>query len=263
MTDPAVPPVDRLLLDTATAIAHEAGQLTLRWFRRADLEVDTKGDGSPVTQADRAVERFVRDELARRYPTDTVVGEEHPDTHGSSGRRWHVDPIDGTKSFARGVAMYTTLLALSDEHGPAVGVAYSPGSDELVAAGRGLGCTYNGEACSVSTTSELAGAYVTTSGYEYWPEPQLHAVAGSGVRMRTWGDGYGYVLLATGRVDAMVDPGLHPWDVAPMNVIVPEAGGRISDLDGRDRPAEGDVLATNGRLHDEVLEMLRASAPSR
>ncbi len=263
MTGHAAPPVDRQLLDTATAIAREAGELTLRWFRRAGLEIDTKGDGSPVTQADRAVERFIRDELARHYPTDSVVGEEHPDTQGSSGRRWHVDPIDGTKSFARGVAMYTTLLALTDEHGPAVGVAYSPGSDELVAAGRGRGCTYNGEPCTVSATSELAGAYLTTSGYDYWPEPQLQAVARSRVHMRTWGDGYGYVLLATGRVDVMVDPGLNPWDVAPMNVIVPEAGGRISDLDGRDRPPEGDVLATNGHLHDEVLEMLRSSSPVR
>ncbi len=252
------PPADRQLLDTATAIVRQAGALTLRWFRRPDLEVDTKGDGSPVTQADRAAERFIRDELARRFPADTVVGEEHADTFGTSGRRWDVDPIDGTRSFARGVALYTTLLALTDEHGPAVGVAFSPASGELVAAGRGLGCTYNGAPCRVSETSEVPGAYLTTSGYDYWPEPMLHAAAGSGANLRTWGDGYGYVLLATGRVDAMVDPGLHPWDVAPMNVIVPEAGGRISDFAGRDRPPEGDVVATNGRLHDEVLELLRA-----
>ncbi len=253
------PDADPRVLADAVDIVREAGDLTLRWFRRPDLQVDTKHDGSPVTQADRAVERFIRDELARRYPDDTVVGEEHAVSVGSSGRRWEIDPVDGTKSFARGVAMYTTLLAFTDEHGPAVGVAFSPGSDELVAAGRGLGCTYNGASCSVSSTSELTGAYVTTSGYEYWPEPLLHATAGSGVRMRTWGDGYGYILLATGRVDAMVDPGLHPWDVAPMNVIVPEAGGRISDFDGRDRPVDGDVVATNGLLHEEVLVLLGSS----
>jgi len=253
---PESPPADPQLLSAASEIARQAGMLTLRWFRRGDLHVETKKDGSPVTEADRAAENFIREELSRRWPEDSVVGEEHPDTFGTSGRRWDIDPIDGTKSFTHGVAMYTTLLALTDEHGPAIGVAFSPASDELVAAGRGLGCTYNGEACRVSDTAEIDGAYLTTSGYDYWPEHQLRSVARSGVNMRTWGDGYGYVLLATGRVDVMVDPGLHPWDVAPMNVIVPEAGGRISDLSGADEPSEGDVVATNGRLHAAVLARL-------
>ena len=254
------PPAERDLLDTAVELAQQAGELTLRWFRRTDLEVDTKSDGSPVTQADRAAERLIRDELARRYPADTVIGEEHPDTAGTSARRWYIDPVDGTKSFTRGVAMYTTLLALSDEHGPAIGVAYSPASGELVAAGRGLGCTYNGTPCAVSETADLEGAYLTTSGYDYWAEPALQTVARSGVNMRTWGDGYGYVLLASGRVDVMVDPGLSPWDVAPMNVIIPEAGGRITDFAGVELPDQGDVVATNGRLHVDVLSML---APTR
>jgi histidinol phosphatase-like enzyme (inositol monophosphatase family) len=256
------PAVERDLLDTAVELTRQAGELTLQWFRRADLEVDTKSDGSPVTQADRAAERLIRDELERRYPDDTIVGEEHPDTMGRSGWRWDIDPIDGTRSFTRGVAMYTTLLALTDEHGPALGVAFSPASDELVAAGRGLGCSYNGSPCAVSDTDRLDGAYLTTSGYDYWAEAALHAVARSGVNMRTWGDGYGYLLLATGRVDVMVDPGLNPWDVAPMNVIIPEAGGRITDFGGRDTPHSGDVVASNGRVHDDVLSMLAQDRPA-
>lgn len=247
------------LLELATELIREAGELTLRYFRATDLEIDTKTDGSPVTVADRAAEQFLRDELTRHFPDDAVVGEEFGATSGRSGRTWVIDPIDGTRAFARGVPLYTNLLALVDEHGPCIGVVNAPATDEMVVAGRGLGCHLNGSPCSVSSVDTLGEATLTTSGYDYWLDDHLARVNSSGARLVTWGDGYGYILLASGRIEAMVDPGLKAWDVAPMNVVVPEAGGTLTDFDGGTQPSEGDVLATNGRLHQEVLSLLRPS----
>ena len=250
------PPCDPVLLDDLVTIAKEAGELTLRWFRSDDLAVERKGDGTPVTEADRAVEALVRRLVAERHPGDGVLGEEEPEQAGTTGRRWIVDPIDGTKAFTRGVPLYTTLLAVEDEHGVAAGAIVVPALGEAVWAGRGLGCFHDGRPCRVSGTASLAGAYLTTSDYGHWPEEMLLAVRRSGVAMRTWGDGYGYLLVATGRVDAMVDPVVAPYDVAPMPVILAEAGGRFTALDGTEGYAGGSGVATNGTLHDDVLALL-------
>lgn len=250
------------LLEEAVELATAAGRLTLRWFASADLEVDTKRDGSPVTAADHAAEAWLRDELASRYPRDAVVGEEMDDRPGDSGRRWIVDPIDGTKSFARGVPLYATLLAVTDVDGPAVGVIALPALGTVVAAARGLGCHADGVRCSVSTTPRLdASACVSMSGLEYMPPGLLDELASTGSLVRTWGDGYGWTLLAQGRVDAMVDPGLNPWDVAPANVIVPEAGGTVTDFAGRPAPAGGDVIGSNGRVHDQLSRLVAGARP--
>jgi histidinol phosphatase-like enzyme (inositol monophosphatase family) len=251
------PPVDRALLDEAVALAREAGRLTLRWFRDRSLAVDRKGDGTPVTDADRATERFVRERLAATHPHDAVVGEEERDTEGSSGRRWIVDPIDGTKAFTHGVPLYCTLLALEDEHGPAIGVIELPAIGETVYAGRGLGCWCDDEPARVSSRDKVAGSYLTTSGYDYWPENALAAARASGMVMRTWGDGYGYALVATGRAEAMADPVAAPWDLAAMPVIIAEAGGRFTDYEGVERIDGGSGLATNGRIHDDVLAIVK------
>jgi histidinol phosphatase-like enzyme (inositol monophosphatase family) len=250
------PPADRALLDEAVALAREAGQLTLRWFRSNDLVVDRKGDGTPVTEADRASERFVRTYLAKAHPDDSVLGEEEDDTVGSSGRSWIIDPVDGTKAFTHGVPLYSTLLAVEDEHGPAVGVIELPALGQTVYAGRGLGCFADDVPARVSTRDRLAGSYLTTSGFDYWDESVLLAVRRSGLVMRTWGDGYGYALVATGRVEAMVDPVAARWDVAAMPVLLSEAGGRFTDLRGNEGSAGGSGLATNGLLHDELLAVV-------
>ena len=155
------PPVDRSLLDFAVDVAREAGESTLRWFRARDLAVDSKADGTPVTAADRHAERLVRDRVAARFPDDGVLGEEEPETAGATGRRWIVDPIDGTKAFTRGVPLYSTLLALDDEHGPAVGVIVLPALGQAVYAGRGLGAWCDGEPARVSATAALDGAYLS------------------------------------------------------------------------------------------------------
>jgi histidinol phosphatase-like enzyme (inositol monophosphatase family) len=250
------PAADADLLDTAVALVRQAGELTLRWFRSTSLVVDRKGDGTPVTEADRTAERFLRDEIARRFPDDTIVGEEEADRAGTSGREWIIDPIDGTKAFTHGVPLYCNLLAVNDEHGPALGVINLPALGETVYAGRGLGCFDNGEPAHVSERDRLAGSYVSSSGYDYWPTEPLLAVRDAGCQLRTWGDGYGYALVATGRIEAMVDPEVARWDVAAMPVIIGEAGGRYSDFGGTDDVTSGTGVATNGRIHDELLTLL-------
>lgn len=254
MTAPTADPAD---LSFAIDLAIEAGSSTLQWFQQTSLTVDYKDDGSEVTAADLAAESLVRARLSERFPADGVVGEEHDDIDGTSGRRWIVDPIDGTKAFTRGVPLYSTLIALIDEYGPAIGVIHLPGLGETVAAGRGLGATLNGEPCRVSTHERLEGAYVTTSAMSYWPPDDLQRLLMSGVEFRTWGDAYGYALVASGRAEAMIDPLANPWDVAPMAVIIPEAGGRFSNYDGVERPDSWERysgVASNGLVHDELLE---------
>jgi histidinol phosphatase-like enzyme (inositol monophosphatase family) len=252
------PPIDQATVDTAVELARAAGERTLRWFRAADLEVIRKVDGTPVTAADRDAERFLREELAARFPGDGILGEEEPPTPSSTGRRWIIDPIDGTKAFTCGVPLYSNLMALEDEHGIAVGVVNLPALGETVWAGRGLGCWSERGPAHVSTHPAVDGAYVMSSGISSWRPEQLAAVQAAGGIVRTWGDGYGYALVATGRVAAMVDPVVEPYDIGPMPVLLHEAGGRFTDLTG-DVSIEGrSGLATNGLIHDELLSLLRA-----
>lgn len=245
------------LLDVAVELATAAGLLTLEWFRSSSLEVVRKADGTPVTQADQAAERFLRQQIAERFPTDAIVGEEEDDVPGTSGRTWILDPIDGTKAFTHGVPLYTNLVAVNDGQGPAVGVINMPALGEIVYAGRGLGCFVNGEPTRVSDRTRIEGSYLTSCGFDYWSDEMLAVARDSGAALRTWGDGYGYALVATGRVEAMCDPEVALWDVAPMPVILAEAGGRFTDLDGVADPGRGTGLASNGHLHDAWLDRLR------
>ena len=250
-------PADPRELDDAVAMVREAGDLTLRWFRSASLTVDAKGDGTPVTEADRAAERLLRERIAERWPDDAITGEEEDDRPGTSGRTWIIDPIDGTKTFTCGVPLYTNLLALHDDDGAVIGVINVPALGITVWAGRGLGCFENGEAARVSDRADLSGAYLSSSGFDHWDDDALVAVKGSGVHLRTWGDGYGFVLVATGRIEAMVDPAAALWDVAPLPVILAEAGGRFTDIGGTPGVGSGGAVATNGLLHDAVLDLVR------
>ncbi len=268
------PPVDQALVDEAVDLARQAGELSLRWFRTADLRIDRKGDGTPVTEADRAVERFLREEIARSHPEDGIVGEEEEARPSASGREWIIDPIDGTKAFSRGVPLYANLLALEDEHGGAVGVINIPALGEMLWAGRGRGCYLNGTEAHVSDRDTLAGAYLSSSGYEAWDEWALLQVKRAGMVLRTWGDGYGFLLVATGRIDAMVDPAAARYDLAPMPVILAEAGGAFSNIDGpgdgsgssdagmhggqcQAAASGGSAVATNGRIQRQLRSCLR------
>lgn len=251
-----LPPIDQATLDTAVTLLREAGDRTLKWFRAHDLEVLTKHDGTPVTAADRDAERFLREQLAAAFPGDGVLGEEEAPTAGTTGRRWIIDPIDGTKAFTCGVPLYTNLLALEDEHGIAVGVINMPALGETVWAGRGLGCWSEHGPARVSDHPTLDGAYVMSSSFGHWPAGKVAALEAAGAILRTWGDGYGYGLVATGRVAAMVDPIVEPYDVGPMPVILAEAGGRFSDVDGTVSIETRSGVATNGHVHDELLTLL-------
>lgn len=251
------PDVEQSLVDLAVELATGAGALTRKWFDRGSVAFDTKDDGTPVTEADKAAEKYLREQIALAFPTDAVIGEEGSPRGGTSGRTWIIDPIDGTKSFTHGVPLYGTLLAVHDEHGPAVGVIVMPALDEVVAAGRGLGCTYNGVPTSVNDVDTLAESYLITSGFDYWPDPDpVQRAIESELTIRTWGDAYGYVLLATGRTEAMVDPLINLWDVAPMQVIVPEAGGRVSDQSGGDWTEGSTFVASNGLIHQSLVSTL-------
>lgn len=252
---------DRALMLEAVDLLRQAGELTLRWFRDRSLAVEHKGDGTPVTEADKAAERYLREEIGRRYPDDSIIGEEEDTAHGTSGRTWIIDPIDGTKAFTHGVPLYSNLLAVYDDEGPLVGVINLPALGETVYAGRGLGCFADGEPARVNDAGPLASTCLCTSGIGSWPTDLLVAVKEAGPLMRTWGDGYGFALLATGRIEAMVDPAVALWDVAPMPVIINEAGGRYTDLTGGtgielDRRAPAAAVATNGVIHDELLAVL-------
>lgn len=258
MTAPAVDPS---LVDFAVAAAGQAGTLALKWYQQPDLAVERKPDGTPVTNADTETERLLREIIGDRFPDDPVLGEEggleeaHQASPGGGGRLWVIDPIDGTKAFAQGVPLFSNLVALIDSHGPAVGVINLPALGECVWAGRGRGAWWNGRPCRVSERRGLNESYLCTSGFSYWPTEARERLLGSGARVRTWGDAYGYALVATGRAEAMIDPECSDWDVAPMAVIISEAGGRFTDRSGAPEWRNNSGVASNGRIHDEVLAL--------
>lgn len=238
------------LLDFAVEVVTAAGELTQRYFRSTDLEVVAKADGSPVTEADRQAEQLIRNAILTEFPNDAIMGEEFGESTADSGRRWIIDPIDGTKSFTAGVPLYANLLAVVDDGVPVLGVLNLPAVGELLAARVGGGATCNGEPIRVSDKAKLDGSYVMTSSVRFWPEEFLQRVLDEGMILRTWGDAYGYAMVATGRAEAMIDPRANVWDVAPIGVILSEAGGRFTDLEGNDQVTAGNGIGTNGALHD-------------
>jgi histidinol phosphatase-like enzyme (inositol monophosphatase family) len=252
-------------------IARSAGDHTLRYFGDQSLTVDAKSDDSPVTVADREAEQLVRKRIAEAFPDDTVQGEEFAETSGDSQYRWVVDPIDGTKSFVCGVPLYSTLLALEKAGQPIGGVIFIPALGEWVVAAVGHGCWHQGRRAdggatawrraNVSQRHSLDQAVFLSS--------QVDSFDGRGAAKayktleeqcwitRTWGDGYGYLLVATGRADVMIDPVCNAWDVAAILPVVTEAGGRFTDWTGAATVRGGDGVGTNGHLHEAVLKALR------
>lgn len=249
-------------LTFAESLAREAGQLTLRYFRgrAADLAIEQKADQTPVTIADRETEQLIRARIAECYPDHGILGEEYDELNPGAAWRWVVDPIDGTKAFIHGIPLYSVLLALEFEGVARLGVIHNPALDETVAAAAGLGCSFNGQPCHVSATTELAAAWLQTTDYADLAKsrPRLCAeLLGRVGHARTWGDAYGYLLVATGRADIMIDPIMSPWDVAPMRPIIEEAGGLITDLDGNDSNDMRHTLVANPVLHAQVLELVK------
>jgi histidinol phosphatase-like enzyme (inositol monophosphatase family) len=243
-----------------------AGVSTLRYFRSEELVVESKADESPVTIADREAEKWVRGQIASDFPDDSVAGEEFSDEVGSSRYRWIIDPIDGTKSFVCGVPLYSTLLALELDGQPIAGAIFIPGLYELVLAATGKGAWYRRQAgapwqpARVSQKSSLKEAVILCS------QTDLFERRGAGDAFtelqkrcwvsRSWGDGYGYLLVATGRAELMIDAVCNPWDVAAMLPILAEAGGKFTDWQGRATCRSGEGIGSNGLVHEAALEIL-------
>lgn len=246
-------------LEAAMEVARVAGHVALRHFRTA-LTVEAKADGSPVTIADRAAERAAREWLAARFPHDGILGEEMGLERGEAARRWVLDPIDGTKTFVRGVPLWGTLVALVEGERVLAGAAYFPVVDEMLGAAPGRGCWWNGTRCAVSTVSSLARATVLTTDERFPREPARRdawrRLAEAALVSRTWGDCYGYLLVATGRAEVMTDGVLAAWDAAPFLPIIEEAGGVLTDWSGTPTAFGGSAIATNRALAAVTREIL-------
>src|ERR1700712_1689261 len=233
-------------------LAELAGEGSRRYFETPSLLVHAKADGSPVTAADREIEWSLREAVSAAFPDDGFVGEEYPDTEGTSGCRWIVDPIDGTKSFIRGVPLYANLIALQEGDDIVFGLINLPSAGTLVHAERGKGCWRNGTPTRVSTHDVLDGAHVMATWLEDWDPEIVGDLQTQGAGLRTWGDAFGYAMVACGYADAVVDYTTQPYDLAPMPVIIEEAGGRFTSLDGRRVFDGGTGNASNGLIHDAL-----------
>lgn len=247
------------MAEFAVALARGAGDITLNYFRKQP-ETSKKSDGSYVTIADREAEAYLRREIKERFPDDGVLGEEEGETEGRSGRRWILDPIDGTFAFVHGVPLYGVLVALEIEREMAVGVVNIPALGEIVSAAQGCGCFFNGELTRVSTTAKLEQALLLCTNFKLAAHEDLERpidlLQQRARTSRTWGDCYGYVLVATGRADVMLDPLMNLWDCAPLLPIMEEAGGTFTDWHGVRTVDGGNAIGTNGLLFDEVMDVI-------
>jgi histidinol-phosphatase len=250
-------------MQAVAELARATGDCALEFFA-TELAVDAKRDGSPVTIADRSAERLARDWIASRFPSDGVLGEEFGADRPDAARRWIIDPIDGTESFIRGVPLWGTLVAVAEQDNVIAGAAYFPALGELVVAAIGAGCWRNGQRCSVSSVSEIGAATVLTTDTRFDGETVRKevwdALAGKAALTRTWGDCYGYFLVATGKAEVMVDPVVAQWDVAAFVPIIGEAGGVLTDWEGACAPFGGSAIASNAALAKEVRRILRATS---
>jgi histidinol-phosphatase len=248
--------------ERAVEAARAAGQLALRYFD-GSFTVEWKSDLSPVTVADREAEQLLRQKLLGAFPDDGFLGEEFGDTPGSSGFRWIIDPIDGTRSFVRGIPLWATLVGLEYRDEQIAGVAEVPALGDTYRALRGDGTYRNDRRVHVSEVADLSQSLIFYSSLSWFIKAGRQDVflelTRRTDRTRGFGDFYGFVLVAQGSGELMVEHGVHAWDVAAIKPIVEEAGGRFSDWDGGTGIHRPDVLVSNGRLHDEALAVLRGA----
>jgi histidinol phosphatase-like enzyme (inositol monophosphatase family) len=254
-----------LLLEAAQDAARIGGRVALRHYRTA-FAVESKADGSPVTVADREAETRLREWIGQRFPDDGIEGEEFGVLHPHARRRWIIDPIDGTKTFVRGVPLWGTLIAIAEGRDVIAGAVYCPAVDEMVAAARGEGAWWNGARCSVSRVDRLDRATILTTNDQF-PGDAAHRDAWQrlserAMMSRTWGDCYGYLLVATGRAEVMADARMAAWDAAPLQPILEEAGGVFTDWAGVPTAFGGSGIATNAALATPVRSLLATSPPA-
>jgi histidinol-phosphatase len=262
----------------ALTLADRADAISLSRYHALDLEITTKPDNTPVTDADKAVERAIIDAIAAQYPTDGVVGEEFGST-GGKDRYWIIDPIDGTKNFLRGVPTWATLIALVENEKVVVSVVSSPalyrrwyaregggayviegsvGANSAGSAGSVADIPYTSRKLSVSKVSAVSDASIGYSDFQGWGARRsaFEKLLDSAWRSRGMGDFWSHMLVAEGAVDVAIEPSLALWDMAALDLIVREAGGRFSSLDGMDGPFGPNAISSNGALHEVILEAL-------
>jgi histidinol phosphatase-like enzyme (inositol monophosphatase family) len=252
-------PNNATLMEAAAEVARVAGDVANRYFRAA-IQTELKADGSPVTIADREAERAARDWLAQRFRGDAIIGEEFGGTEVTADRAWIVDPIDGTKTFIRGVPLWGTLVGVSVRGAVVAGAAYFPALGELLHAAVGEGCWWNGSRARVSEVAALDKAMVVTTDECFHAAPERRRswtrLADHASMSRSWGDCYGYLLVATGRAEVMTDGKLSMWDAAALYPAITEAGGVFTDWTGSATPFGGSAIATNAALAGEVRAIL-------
>lgn len=254
-------------LELALRLADEADTITRARFGALDLRVDSKPDLTPVSDADLAVERALRAVLALERPGDDVLGEEFGGDAKFAGRQWVIDPIDGTKNFVRGVPVWASLIALLEDGVPVVGVVSAPALRRRwwASAGEGAWASFDGDdprRLSVSEVGDLGSSSLAFSSLSGWKDrgirDQFVDLTDDVWRIRGYGDFFSYCLLAEGTLEIAAEPEVSLWDLAPLDLLVREAGGRFTSLEGSDGPHGGSAVATNGLLHDEVLARLRS-----
>jgi histidinol-phosphatase len=247
--------------DLAVDLARKAGDLALGYFD-GSFAVQYKADLSPVTVADQGAEALIRAEVTRLFPADGFLGEESGDKPGTTGYRWVIDPIDGTKSFIRGVPVWGTLVGLEFNGEQIAGVCYAPAMNQMYRALRGDGAYRNDRRIRVSDIPDLAGSQVCYSSVGWFlksgrEQAFLNLVRRTD-RQRGFGDFYGFVLVAQGAAELMVEHGVHTWDVVAVKALIEEAGGVLTDWAGTPTVDAPDVLASNGKVHAEAMEILNA-----
>jgi histidinol-phosphatase len=251
----------RTRYELAQDAARQAGDLA-RGYYETVLQVEKKADQSPVTIADRNAEQLIREIVKRHFPTDGFLGEEFGDEPGSSGFRWVIDPIDGTRSFVRHIPIWATLIGLEYRDEQIGGIAYLPVFGQMYRALRGDGAFLDSRRIHVSQTATLGESLMCYSSIRWFRkagrENTFLELVAKTERQRGFGDFYGFVLLAEGACDLMLEHGVHEWDVSALKAIVEEAGGMFTDWSGNPTTKTPDVLATNGKLHDATLAILKS-----
>jgi histidinol-phosphatase len=247
-------------LDFVTELAYRAGRITLGYYQTG-ITAEEKSDHSPVTAADRAAEEFIRRQIETSYPDHAIVGEEFGKSEkDGSSIRWIIDPVDGTKSFMRGIPLYAVLIGMEIDGFVRVGAAYFPALDEMLSAAEGEGCWWNGRRAHVSTIDNIEKAYVCCTNVRSmekagrtlaWSRLEKKAYA-----VRGWSDAYGFLAVATGRAEVMLEPVMAVWDCAPFPPIFREAGGYFGSWDGKEGHKYGEALACNALLMPELLAIL-------
>jgi histidinol-phosphatase len=251
---------DDLALEIAVEAARAAGEIALRYYKAGGMKVTMKADQTPVTQADREVEQAIIRILSRAFPEHGFLGEEFG-TRGPEDVRWIIDPIDGTKNFVRHIPVWATLIALEEHGHVTVGVIYNPVTGDLCTVRRGGGAFLNGARLAVSTTADLSASWLVHAGLRILREgghwDGFVRLVDATERQRGFGDYLGYQLVAEGKAEVYMESDLKPWDLAPCRLMIEEAGGRFTDFTGAPSIYSGTALATNGRVHDAALALLR------